>query len=183
MNDPLPPQARLDLTLAAIIRPVLSSMAEAERIPHSTAAERMLLAIGWQESRFLYRDQVDTGPAVMGPATGFWQFERTGGVQGVMRHHATRFPALGRVAMAGVAFDAQAIWAAFTEARHDRLACAFARLLLWSDPHPLPASEARAWDYYLRTWRPGKPHAKTWPEAWRRADDALRQMPLQIPPP
>jgi hypothetical protein len=183
MNDPLPPQARLDLTLAAIIRPVLSSMAAAERIPHSMAAERMLLAIGWQESRFLYRDQVDTGPAVMGPATGFWQFERGGGVHGVMRHHATRGAAMDRAAMAGVAFDAQAIWAAFTKPRHDRLAAAFARLLLWSDPRPLPDSEAVAWDYYLRTWRPGKPHAKTWPEAWRRANQVLDQMPLSAPPP
>lgn len=174
----LAPEARLDLFLAAIIRPVLASMAIAEKIPHTENAERMLLAIGWQESRFLFRDQVDTGPAVLGPATGFWQFERMGGVHGVMRHHATRGFAQDRVMMAGLPLEDRAIWAAFAEAKHDRLAAAFARLLLWTDPRPLPASEAQAWDYYLRNWRPGKPHAHTWPEAWRRANDALAKVPL-----
>lgn len=172
------PNARLDLVLGAIIRPVLASMQRAEKIPHTATAERLLLAIGWQESRFLFRDQVDTGPAVLGPATGFWQFERMGGVHGVMRHHATRGAAQDRAKMAGLAFEAQQIWAAFTEQQHDRLAAAFARLLLWTDPKPLPDSEAQAWDYYLRTWRPGKPHPQTWSEAWTRANDALAKVPL-----
>jgi hypothetical protein len=46
----------------------------------------------------------------------------------------------------------------------DVLAAAFARLLLWTDPEPLPAvgEVQRAWALYLRTWRPGKPHRQTW---------------------
>src|SRR3546814_10617520 len=36
----------------------------------SVDAERMLLAIGLQESRFLHRAQIG------GPARGYWQFER-----------------------------------------------------------------------------------------------------------
>lgn len=52
------------------------------------SALTMLLAIGLQESRFTFRDQVVPGkaPGQVGPATGFWQFERAGGVAGVMQH-------------------------------------------------------------------------------------------------
>jgi len=177
MPDSLP-NARLDLVLSQIIRPVLACMASAEKIAHTPAAERLMLAIGWQESRFLYRDQVDTGPAVLGPATGFWQFESGGGVRGVMRHQATSRFARDRALMSNLPFLQQAIWAGFAEAKHDRLAAAFARLLLWTDPKPLPETEAHGWDYYLRNWRPGKPHARTWPEAWKRATDTIALAPL-----
>ena len=172
------PNARLDLVLSQIIRPVLAGMASAEKIAHTPAAERLMLAIGWQESRFLYRDQVDTGPAVLGPATGFWQFESGGGVRGVMRHHASRKPAAVCCAMANLPFDQHTIWRAFAEAKHDYLAAAFARLLLWTDPKPLPQGEAQGWDYYLRNWRPGKPHARSWSEAWARADETVALAPL-----
>lgn len=39
----------------------------------------------------------------------------------------------------------------------DVLAAGFARLLLWTDPHRLPAvgDVEGAWQLYLRTWRPG----------------------------
>src|SRR5690606_35531315 len=46
----------------------------------SDRATVMLLAIGLQESRFEHRRQIK------GPARGFWQFERGGGVRGVMTH-------------------------------------------------------------------------------------------------
>src|SRR3546814_16803514 len=49
----------------------------------SVDAERMLLAIGLQESRFLHRAQIG------GPARGYWQFER-GGVHGVLSHHESK---------------------------------------------------------------------------------------------
>ncbi|MNL68734.1 hypothetical protein D3C87_1935060 [compost metagenome] len=53
----------------------------------------------------------------------------------------------------------------------DVLAAGVARLLLWTDPKPLPPidAEAAAWVLYQRTWRPGKPHPKTWPESYLRA--------------
>ena len=56
---------------------------------------------------------------------------------------------------------------------HDWLAAVFARLLLWTDPSPLPevGDQAGAWDCYLRNWRPGKPRAADWPNSYR---DALR---------
>jgi hypothetical protein len=55
--------------------------------------------------------------------------------------------------------------------RDDVLAAGFARLLLFSDPRPLPdvSQQYEAWDLYLRTWRPGKPHPHTWPELHTQA--------------
>jgi hypothetical protein len=46
-------------------------------------ARAMLLAIGLQESRFMFRRQQNYGPA-----RGFWQFEKAG-VRGVGKHKAS----------------------------------------------------------------------------------------------
>ena len=54
---------------------------------------------------------------------------------------------------------------------HDLLAAPFARLLLWTDPHPLPSSEATAWGQYQAIWRPGKPHPRRWGACWRVAGE------------
>ena len=56
----------------------------------SKEARAMLYAIGLQESRFTHRAQVIDGGG-KGPARGYWQFERGGGVTGVLRHPASRF--------------------------------------------------------------------------------------------
>lgn len=161
--------------LAGIIRPVLDHLAREHRVPGGPAAEAMLLAIGMQESRFQHRDQIVPGkpPGQIGPATGWWQFERGGGVRGVMTHPRTRPIALPLVQAAGLSWDEVAIWTAFTRPEGDELACAFARLLLYSDPRPLPAAVAEAeddaWECYLRNWRPGRPHRGTWGGFWRQA--------------
>ncbi len=57
----------------------------------------------------------------------------------------------------------------------DSLACCMARLLLWTDPQPLPAADDidGAWDYYARCWRPGSPHRKTWTQFHNEARAAL----------
>ncbi len=119
-------------------------------------AELMLLSIGLQESRLIHRRQIG------GPARGLWQFEKGGGVRGVLEHPATQTLARSVCQARGVpATDA----AVYTALEHDDvLAAAFARLLLWADPEPLPAvgEVQRAWALYLRTWRPGKPHRQTW---------------------
>lgn len=158
--------------LDGTIRPVLSWLWTEARIANGPSAEAMMVAIGLQESRFEHRDQVNTGPAVVGPATGFWQFEKGGGVAGVMGHHLTADLARKVAHAAGVAWDRDAIWRAFTLPDGDQLATAFARLLLYTDPRALPAadlsSEDAAWDYYLRNWRPGKPHRETWGAFWRQ---------------
>lgn len=130
------------------------------------AAVVQMLATGLQESRFQYRAQKIAGqPYVKGPARGFWQMERGGGVFGVMTHQATNEFAHYVCAVRGVPFDSVIVHAKLEE--DDILAAAFARLLLWADPKPLPSTESShedAWQCYLRNWRPGKPRRETWDE-------------------
>lgn len=115
-----------------------------------TLADLMLLAITRQEDPDQHRRQWPTGPA-----RGLWQFEQGGGVHGVLNHPSSRPHALSVCAARGVQPTAAAVHAALEG--DDILAAAVARLLLWTDPGPLPpAGEvSRAWELYLRTWRPG----------------------------
>lgn len=126
-------------------------------------ARVMLIAIGLQESRFQHRRQlVGSPPRPTGPATGFWQFERGGGIVGVLQHGASRDHARTLCAARGVEPVSQSVWQALQH--DDVLAAGFARLLLWTDPFSLPklGDVNGAWDLYIRTWRPGKPHRSTW---------------------
>jgi len=34
------------------------------------------------------------------------------------------------------------------------------------------------WGYYLDNWRPGKPHAETWPGHWKRVAEFLEDWGL-----
>ena len=139
---------------------------------HTPEARVMLFAIGLQESRFEHRRQLikKGGQLVpLGPAKGWFQFERGGGCKGVVEHPASRYW-MHRVCEArAVAFNATAIWNAIEH--DDVLAAAAARLLLFTDPRKLPAlgDEAGAWNLYMRTWRPGKPHRETWPALYAEA--------------
>lgn len=136
----------------------------------SPEAEVLLLAIGLQESRFTHRRQIG------GPARGLWQFERNGGVLGVLEHPASRGYAVSVCKMRGVEPLPTAVYAALEH--DDVLAAAFARLLLWTDSKALPevGEIGAAWDYYLRTWRPGKPHRHTWEVLYGRAMDAVLEV-------
>lgn len=129
----------------------------------SASAERMLLAIGWQESRFRHRKQIG------GPARGFWQFELGGGVHGVLAHSQTKD--LIREALKTLAYPHAPTPLGCHQAieHNDVLAAVFARLYLWTSPRTLPVSESEAWAEYLAVWRPGKPHEATWSEAWQMA--------------
>ncbi|MBB1593537.1 hypothetical protein [Achromobacter sp. UMC46] len=129
----------------------------------SVAARVMLLAIGLQESRFLHRRQIG------GPARGFWQFERGGGVRGVLTHPASRDRARHVCDLRQVEAAAASVYNALET--DDVLAAAFARLLLWTDSARLPAAGdvQGAWNLYTRTWRPGKPHPRTWPALYAEA--------------
>lgn len=136
----------------------------------SPAARVLLVAIGMQESRFRHRYQIVAGqPGAKGPARGFWQFERGGGVQGVLSHPASFWWARGVCSVRKVSPESQPVWEALE--RDDVLAAAFARLLMWTDTRPLPAvGDARgAWEMYLRVWRPGKPHERTWQDCYDAA--------------
>lgn len=122
-------------------------------------ATRMLLAIGWQESRFTHRKQIG------GPALGFYQFE-TIGVSGVLSHHRSKD--LIRKALVDLRYtDTPTPYGCHQAIQHnDVLATLFARLYLWTSPLPIPLTAEDGWKLYLSTWRPGKPHPETWQQAW-----------------
>ena len=124
----------------------------------SDAADVMLLAIGLQESGL--EERVQRGG---GPAHGYWQFEQYGAIPGILSLQSTRRHARGVCSACHVSADSGSVWSAM--ATDDVLAAAFARLLLWSDPFPIPAATDAdgGWAYYLKLWRPGKPHAERWP--------------------
>ena len=162
------------LDLSTVIKAIIDpGLAQLPMSMDSTKARVMLLTIGLQESKFQHRAQVLNGGG-KGPACGFWQFERGGGVKGVMSHHATTGHAHRLCAERGVDWDSTAIWARLET--DDLLACGFGRLLLYSDPKPLPALDDvdGAWELYAkRTWRPGQPHLKTWAAHHAAARNAL----------
>lgn len=134
----------------------------------SDKARVLMRAIGLQESRMKHRYQVIDGGG-KGPARGLWQFERNGGVKGVLTHPASKRHAQSICLARGVPADPRSVWLALET--DDVLAAAFARLLLWTDPGPLPAIGAAddAWEVYIRNWRPGKPHYSTWRDLYRQA--------------
>lgn len=150
--------------LSAIINPALSLLPERME---SDAARVMLLAIGLQESGLAAR--VQRG----GPAHGLWQFEKGGGVRGVLKHPASASYAALACERAGIPATEAAAYDAL--AGDDMLAATFARLLLWTDPEPLPDTETGGWDLYLRTWRPGKPRRAHWQGNYRLASVAVKQ--------
>lgn len=138
----------------------------------SPAALVMLLAIGLQESGLTARAQIVQGGG-KGPARGLWQFERGGGVAGVLKHPSTEAHASHVCDVRGVAHTSSAVWLALET--DDILAAAFARLLLYSDAAALPdvGDEGAAWECYVRNWRPGKPHRDRWPGNYAQAMKAV----------
>lgn len=146
------------------------------RAMDSLLARRILAAIGYQESKYRNRRQViERNGALVeaGPACGYWQFESGGGVKGVMNFGGrVTSQAMQVCNVRGVPWVRNDVWLALSQ--DDVLAAAFARLLMFTDPQPLPTTAEAAWNLYLRVWRPGKPHPATWPTAWAFA---LEQYP------
>jgi len=132
-------------------------------------ARVLMMAIAGQESAWQYREQVG------GPAHSFWQFEEGGGVAGVLYHPASRDKIAAVCAELGVPCTADAVYAAMVD--NDVLAACMARLLLLTDPAPLPnVGEVQAgWDYYQRNWRPGAPHPEVWPGRYGTAMGLVNQ--------
>lgn len=145
-----------DSFFTRIVAPTLRWMAESPNlgIPESDSARALVTAIAGQESGWAARRQIG------GPARSYWQFELGGGVAGLFRVLPRQLGAV--CAGYDVPFDAPTVFEAM--AWHDGLACAMARLLLWTDPAPLPAywDKIAGWQYYQRNWRPGRPHPETW---------------------
>lgn len=125
-------------------------------------ARAILAAIGFQESGYLVRIQYGNGPA-----RSYWQFEngRLAGINGVLTHRASAKLAVAVCKARGVESDRMAVWKAMEA--DDVLGAAFARLLMYTDPFPLPDNQADAWEMYAkRLWRPGKPHPDKWSASW-----------------
>lgn len=118
-------------------------------------ARVMMLTIGMQESRFEHRQQIG------GPAHGFWQFEKGGGVKGVLMHPSSRL--LIDSICKRLNIKQECCYDAIIY--NDALAAVFARLLLFTSPKKLPSLTSdpdESWGEYLSIWRPGKPHRETW---------------------
>lgn len=141
---------------------------------NSREATVMLLAIGLQESNLTHRRQIN------GPARGLLQFEKNGGVRGVLQHPSTYVHARVVCDVFGISEENNSLLTARVYdalETNDVLAMAFGRLLLYTDPARLPAlgEEIAAWDYYNRNWRPGKPHISRWPSCYNRALSFVRE--------
>lgn len=156
--------------LATVINPSLAWVEQAlgPKPPASAEAKVMLLAIAGQEADWKYRAQIG------GPARGYWEFEPSG-VAGLFTLHSTMAMATHMALAAKVPPHAPDVYHAL--ATNNNLAAGFARLLLWSDPRPLPEIEDEdgAWDYYLNLWRPGRPGPDRWSACYQAAVDAVKE--------
>jgi len=115
----------------------------------SLAASILLYCTNLQENPKRLPQQVG------GPAVGDYQFEKGGGVKGVMTHHAVADLTRSVCTQRQVAFVAGSVYEALKT--DPILAAALARLLYYTDPKALPdvGDESETWALYLRTWRPG----------------------------
>ncbi|MBS0219127.1 MAG: hypothetical protein JSR91_00145 [Proteobacteria bacterium] len=147
--------------LATAVDPALELLADLTAVPSDDRARLMIMAIAGQESAWEHRRQIG------GPARSFWQFEKGGGVAGLFQVAPEK---LGPICTyLHVPFDPGTVFEAM--AWNDTLATCMARLLLWTDPAPLPAvGDVQAgWAYYQRNWRPGLPHPEIWPARYGTA--------------
>lgn len=149
-----------------VVVPGCDLLAELGGPPRDGRADVLLVAISGQEANWTAQRQHGGGPA-----HGLWQFERMGGVAGVLTHRSSRGLARKVCDHLGVLPQPTAVHKALANsgAEADLLDCCFARLLLWTDPRPLPGTQWAAWDYYLDNWRPGKPHRDRWPTCYKEA--------------
>jgi len=139
------------LILHSAVTPALALLPAKMDTPEARVA---LLTIGLEESGLLTRVQTPRKPGGNpGPARGLLQFEEAGGTAGVLYHKASEAHAV-RVCLARqVEPNHYAVWRRFEI--DDVLNMAFGRLLLFTDPKPLPKSPLDLWAYYIRNWRPG----------------------------
>jgi hypothetical protein len=141
-----------------LLEPNLFALEPLIEVPVTLRALRFMTTIAGQESAWKHRHQVG------GPAHGNFQFEKHGGCKEIMLNKRTR-PRIQKVfEHVGEEFELNNAFALIET--HDLIMVAFARLLVWQDPAPLPIMSVQAWNYYIRNWRPGKPHPKSWRGLW-----------------
>jgi hypothetical protein len=167
-----------DVFLRRILDPGLELLAQLGGPAPSEAARRFLLCVALQESGPKLDARYQSSPSSSpGPARGWWQFEQGGGVRGVMTHPASADRARQVCDALAVQFQEPAVWRALEG--NDLLSACFSRLLLWTDPFPLPTTENDGWEAYAeRLWRPGAPHRDVWHDNWQTAGDTVNGTPL-----
>jgi len=139
-----------------IINPTLRLMEQRVGIPYNAHAANLLLAIALQESNLSARIQ---GPNDAGPARSFWQFEKIGVVDVFQRQKQPL-----QVMCSALVLPCEPGKLHLMMAYNDAIACVIARLTLRLDHRPLAIANTPhdAWDYYVKNWRPGKPHRDRW---------------------
>ena len=149
--------------LHRLVLPVVYDLLPPEM--NSPEATAMLLAICLQETQATFRKQMGDGPAM-----GFWQFERGGGVTEVLSHPTTA-PIITPLCEYTLQYSPTPKACHEALEHNDVLAGLFARLLLWLVPARLPHRDEvdLAYGQYIAGWRPGRPHPQTWPEHYRKA--------------
>lgn len=159
--------------LLDVIDPGLDYMVKIIGTPNfdSPEARVMLLAIAGQEGNFKERIQIG------GPARSYWQFERGGGLAGVMANTHTAAWLHVVCDALDVEYNSLTIFEAM--AWNDHLAVTLARLNLWLVRGPLPAigAQAAAWAYYENQWAPGKSGPTRWPSNYQSAISAVKANP------
>lgn len=179
----------LTTLLLNVVRPVHDGLMKEFGVPASDEADCISLAVKCQESGLTaVRDQGD--PAVTGPATGLWQFEKGGGIWEVLNHGKIAPIFRNLCARVGVDPVADTVWRFFTTAASDELAAAAARLVIYLDPAPIPpatlAAAPAALAYYLRRWRPAKSpkrEADFVRDAWPQAVQIVQANPRPLASP
>ena len=157
--------------LLKVVRPSLKELGLLKPALDNPDAELLLMAIGEHESLgWKHPVQVvkQAGVLIYAPhiARGWWQCEKTGAVDGVMKHRATAAMAQTICAQHRIEFDRNDIHDALAWEAH--FAAKWARLNLWWLPRKLPAPGAthEALEQYVEAWRPG---------AWERDPTGVRQ--------
>jgi len=161
--------------VSTILNPALWQASDPIGIAISQESRVLLVAIAGQEMSWTYRLQI--GAPQYG--RGFWSFE-SAGIQAVATHTASAAKSLALA-------DALAIPHVLDTAHeaiawNDVFAVGMARLLLWTDPAPLPpvGDQQGGWSLYLRTWNPGTPRPADWPANYTAAVRACA--PRAAPP-
>ena len=134
----------------------------------SIRARALILKIVMQESKGIYRDQLerDGRNTVLGPALGLGQFERDGACTSLLKHPVTKPYMLHVLSVYGIEPKPDAFWRALKY--NDALAMAACRInLLWL-PAPLPDIDDHAESHrqYIQAWQPG---------AWTRGSQDMRK--------
>jgi hypothetical protein len=161
--------------LSRVLDPSLDLASSLIGIAMNEEARVLLMAIAGQESSWMTRTQ--EGAPTLGRS--YWQFE-TNGCSAL----ATNPVSAPKLVMLVEGLDIPKVLPTIHEAVawNDTLAAGMARLLLFTDPAPLPiiGDHENSWEMYLRNWRPGKPRPENWPHIYDIAMEECARAPLAM---